>query len=186
MRCSELRGLLWTHVDFEECVIRVRQRADYRNMMGPPKSAAGTRDIPMASLNTNTLREWKVACPTTSMNLVFPSLAGGVFANNRIHESYWGPLQRALGMVVPIVDDEGVQTMDDEGEPIMRPRYHFHSLRHAAASLFIEQGWSPKRVQAVMGHSSIQVTYDVYGHLWHDAEDDLKAMAQIEARLLRS
>jgi integrase len=66
----------------------------------------------------------------------------------------------------------------------VRPRYTFHSLRHAAASLFIEQGWSPKKVQTVMGHASIQVTFDTYGHLWTNTEDDAKAMAQIEARLL--
>jgi integrase len=60
----------------------------------------------------------------------------------------------------------------------------FHSLRHAAASLFIEQGWNAKKVQTVMGHSSIQVTFDVYGHLWSDTKSDLEAMAQLEARLL--
>jgi integrase len=60
----------------------------------------------------------------------------------------------------------------------------FHSLRHAAASLFIEQGWTPKKVQTVMGHSSIQVTFDTYGKLFPSPDDDLKAMAQVEARLL--
>jgi integrase len=50
--------------------------------------------------------------------------------------------------------------------------------------LFIEQGWNAKKVQTVMGHSSIQVTFDVYGHLWQDTKSDLEAMAQLEARLL--
>ena len=35
-----------------------------------------------------------------------------------------------------------------------------------------------------MGHSSIQMTFDLYGHLWKTLEDDAKAVAQIEARLL--
>ena len=35
----------------------------------------------------------------------------------------------------------------------------------------IDQGFGPKRVQALMGHSSIQITFDVYGHLF-PAEDD--------------
>jgi len=63
-------------------------------------------------------------------------------------------------------------------------KYTFHSLRHAAASLFIEQGLSPKRIQAIMGHSSIQVTYDRYGHLFNNDEADQTAMQAIEARLL--
>jgi integrase len=61
---------------------------------------------------------------------------------------------------------------------------HLHALRHGAASLFIEQGWSPKKVQKVMGHGSIQATFDIYGHLWENLDDDVTAMAQIEARLL--
>jgi integrase len=52
-----------------------------------------------------------------------------------------------------------------------------HALRHAAASLFIEQGFTPKRVQALMGHSSIQVTFDTYGHLF-------PAMRQLQARVI--
>jgi integrase len=36
-----------------------------------------------------------------------------------------------------------------------------------------------------MGHSSIQVTFDVYGHLFPDQEDDAKAMVEIESRLLQ-
>jgi integrase len=64
------------------------------------------------------------------------------------------------------------------------PLYTWHSLRHAAASMFIEQGWSPKRVQAVMGHSTIAMTFDTYGHLWPSLEDDREAMVQMQARLL--
>jgi integrase len=59
-----------------------------------------------------------------------------------------------------------------------------HSLRHTAASLFIEQGFTPKRVLGADGHSSIQMTFDVYGHLFPSAEDDQAAMGQLQARLL--
>ena len=50
--------------------------------------------------------------------------------------------------------------------------------------MFIEQGMNPKRIQVVMGHSSIQMTYDVYGHLFTDDEADQKHMQAIETRLL--
>ena len=58
-----------------------------------------------------------------------------------------------------------------------RPRYGLHAFRHAAASLFIEEGWSPKRVQSVMGHSTIGVTFDTYGHLMPNGIDDAAALA---------
>ena len=59
-----------------------------------------------------------------------------------------------------------------------------HSFRHAAASLFIEQGFSPKRVQALMGHATIQMTFDTYGHLFPTEEDDRSAMRRLQARLV--
>jgi len=48
------------------------------------------------------------------------------------------------------------------------PRINFHSLRHTYASLLIDQDENPKYIQAQMGHSSINVTYDIYGHLMKD------------------
>jgi integrase len=45
------------------------------------------------------------------------------------------------------------------------PRIRFHNLRHTYASLLIAQGEQPKYIQEQMGHSSIKVTFDVYGHL---------------------
>ena len=162
LRCSELRGLTWSHVNLDAKVIQVRQRADLRNVMGSPKSEAGNRDVPMSSMVLNTLRAWKLACPVTALDLVFPSKHGRIVTNSTIHRSFWQPLQRAAGI---------------------EQRYKFHALRHAAASLFIEQGWTPKRVQIIMGHSTIQMTFDTYGHLWPQTEDDQTALAQIEARL---
>ena len=168
LRCSELRGLTWPHVDLDCRVIEVRQRADFQNVMGPPKTAAGYRDVPMAPMVANTLKSWKLACPKTPLDLVFPTKNGTIHSNGNIHKRCWGPLLRSLGIVG--VDGRTALTL--------------HSLRHAAASLFIEQKMSPKKVQVVMGHSSIQVTFDIYGHLFSTPDDDQQAMAQIEARLL--
>jgi integrase len=45
-------------------------------------------------------------------------------------------------------------------------------------------GWTPKRVQTVMGHSSIQMTFDLYGHLFEDREGDREAMKKLEAAIV--
>lgn len=58
------------------------------------------------------------------------------------------------------------------------------AMRHACASLLIAQGWLPKRIQDFMGHASIGLTYDTYGHLFKDAEGDQRAMAKLEGELL--
>lgn len=162
LRASELRGLTWDHVDFEKKVIRIRQRADYRNQMGSPKSKAGTRDVPLAPMVLNALRQWRLACPRSELGIVFPTKNGTIIRHSRVHQ-IWCELLEMLHL----------------------PHYRFHDLRHAAASLLIEQGWPAKKVQAIMGHGSIQITFDLYGHLWETAEDDATAMAQIEARLMR-
>jgi integrase len=176
LRLSELRGLTWDNVDFNEGVVRVRQRADFQNRMGAPKSEAGNRDVPLAPIALNTLKTWKVCCPLSPQKLVFPTKTGGIISGSNLHRQCWRPLLRALGLIELIVDDSG--------EEVEEAHYTFHALRHTAASLFIEQGWTPKKLMTVMGHSSIQMTFDLYGHLWKTAEDDAKAVAQIEARLL--
>jgi integrase len=66
-----------------------------------------------------------------------------------------------------------------------KPKYGLHALRHAAASLFIEQGFSPKRVQALMGHSTIQMTFDtVRGICSRRKTATRPSMQQRQARLV--
>lgn len=54
-----------------------------------------------------------------------------------------------------------------------------HELRHTCAALLIAKGADPKAIQAQMRHSSISVTFDVYGHLFPGHLDDV--MAQLDA-----
>jgi integrase len=169
MRASELRGLTWNDVDLEAAIIHVRQRADAWLNIGPPKSAAGNREIPLAPMAINALRQWKDNCPHGDRNLVFPNGAGKVENHTNIIKRVWKPLQRACGLV------------DENG----RPRYGLHAIRHAAASLFIAHlGWTPKRVQAVLGHASITMTFDRYGHLFADRDGDREAMKKLEAAIV--
>ena len=197
MRISEMRGLTWEYVDFGEGVIRVRQRADRYNTIGPPKTAAGNRDIPMTPIVTNGLRTWRMvqrrrwderidqarekghpAPAAPEYDLVFPTRLGTIQNLGNLYRRGFAPLQVACGITL----DSGRK--DKDGNPVMRARHGFHALRHAAASLFIEQGFTPKKVQTLMGHSSIQMTFDTYGHLFKDPESDAEAFEQIQARLV--
>ena len=49
----------------------------------------------------------------------------------------------------------------------------FHDLRHTCASLLIQQGAHPKLIQTRLGHSSITITLDTYGHLFPSIEEAL-------------
>jgi integrase len=169
LRASELRGLRWSDVELGAGAgsLSVRQRADRFNAIGSPKSNAGKRTVPLAPMVVNTLKEWKLACPKGELGLVFPNLRGGVESLHAMSGGL-GAAQKAAGL----------------GGSRRAPRYGMHAFRHAAASLLIDQGLSPKRIQSFMGHSTISVTFDVYGHLFPDADEDQAVMQQLQQRLI--
>ena len=162
MRASELRGLLWKNIDLNRRVIEVRQRADKFNRIGALKSAKATRDIPMGPSVLNALREWRLRSPKS--DFVFSNGVGRVESYANIMNRYFYPTQIAAGLI------------DEAG----KPKFGLHALRHFFASWLIDRGFQPKRIQLLMGHSSITVTYDVYGHLLsdHDDHDEFAAAEQ--------
>jgi integrase len=178
LRSSELRGLTWDDVDFDKKALHVHQRADHWGAMGAPKSAAGDREIPMAPMVMNTLKEWRLACPKGPSELVFPNGRGKVENHANIVNRGFIPLQIVCGVAVPDPED-----LDENGNPVTKAKYGLHSLRHFFASWIIEQGFSPKRLQALLGHSSIQMTFDTYGHLFPSPEDDHTKFAAGELRV---
>lgn len=184
MRASELRGLTWADVDLDKAQIHVRQRADKYHVIGMPKSDAGQRTIPVTPMVVNTLKEWKLACPKGDLNLVFPNGEGNVEWHQNIIKRGLHPILVAAGVSVP------TGKTDKDGNQIMAAKYTgLHALRHWFASWCINSKadggleLSPKAVQARMGHSSIQLTFDVYGHLF-PATDESQALADAESRLL--
>src|SRR5262245_22183598 len=168
LRSSELRGLTWANVKFDKKVIEVRERVDAWNRSGKPKSAAGKRDVPLAPIVANVLREWKLACPKSDLGLAFPNGAGKHESHANIYNRGFVPLQVKVG----VVDAKG------------NAKYSLHALRHFAASWLIEQGFSPKRLQSILGHSSIQMTFGVYGHLFPNSEDDQSKLAAGELAIV--
>ncbi len=173
LRSSELRGLTWADIDLEKGLLHVRQRADAYQVIGMPKSDAGQRTIPLPPMVVNTLREWKMACPKGELDLAFPNGEGNI-------EWHANIIKRGLH---PTLIKAGVITGG-------KPKYTgLHSLRHWFASWCINSKkdggleLSPKAVQSRMGHSSIQITFDTYGHLF-PAVDETQALADAESRLL--
>jgi integrase len=170
LRASELRGLRWEDVNLKVRELHVRQRADRFNEIGKPKSAAGERIVPFGKLVANTLKEWKLACPKSAGDLVFPNGVGKVESLANIINRGLIPAQMAAGVAV-------------NG----RAKYTgLHALRHFYASWCINRpaqgglGLPPKVVQERLGHSSITMTYDRYGHLFPrgDDADELDAAEQ--------
>ncbi|MBP2311911.1 tyrosine-type recombinase/integrase [Azospirillum soli] len=159
LRASEQRGLRWENVDLTKGIIRVRERADIFNKIGDPKSEAGTRDIPIGPMVTNTLKAWKLKCPTSELGLVFPNRKGGVRTQTDVHRLWFKPLCGKLGITM-----------------------RWHDLRHFAVSAWIDQGFSIKAVMTFAGHKDYRMTMERYGKLF-PSEDHHKAVADMEKRL---
>lgn len=165
MRQSELRGLRWPSVDLAGQIIAVRERADEVGNLGPCKSRSGRRDIPVPAALVSILKEWKLECPPG--DFVFPNWQGNVESGANIYSRCWAPLSVAAGVRKRKLGKDGAM-VDTAGEPVWDPKYTFHALRHFHASCLIADGANPREVMEEMGHSSIQITYDVYGHLFQE------------------
>ncbi len=178
LRSSELRGLLWSDVDLKAGTVTVSQRADQWGDIGPPKSKAGYRTIPIGPAIVAELREWRLRCPKGPLGLAFPNSEGGVLHHSNLLNRHYWPAQVRAGVAIP------TNELNEDGEPIMRAKYGLHALRHAAASAWIRQGVDLKRLTTWMGHSSVQITLDTYGHLIADAAGDAEIAAAAQAELL--
>ena len=161
-------------MDFKNAEIHVRQRADRFNTIGTPKSETSARSLDVGPKVLALLKEWKLACPKGEGDLVFPTAKGVVEHHNNMLRSLT-PVMKAAGL------------MNGRGEEA-EPKYSLHSLRHYFASWCINpkslggRELPPKNVQALLGHSSIVITLDRYGHLFPRGNDRAE-LASAEAAL---
>jgi integrase len=187
LRISELRGLRWDAVDLKRAELHVRQRADRYNAIGKPKSAAGERVIPLPPMLVSTLRKWRLACPNGELGLVFPAADGGVENYVNITRHALNPTLVAAGITSPVLNEHGKPAKDDDGKPIIGAKYGWHSLRHFYASWCINRKVDGglelplKVVQTRLGHASIQMTADTYGHLFPRGDDGAELAAAEKA-----
>jgi integrase len=189
LRASELRGLPWKDIDLKAGRITVTQRADRYCDIGAPKSATSRRSLPIDATLIAALREWKLACPAGELGLVFPNGAGKPENHSNLVQRLFDPAQVAAGIVVLAKDKEGKPRKDQDGNPITAPKYSFHALRHFYASWCINRRADgglelpPKLVQGRLGHASITMTLDTYGHLF-PSNDDAGDMGAAIAKIL--
>ena len=174
LRASELRGLRWVDIDLKRGELHVRQRADRFNAIGRPKSESGERVVPLPPSLVTVLREHRLACPKGLLGLVFPNNAGNVQARADIAQRGLQAAQIAAG----VVTESG------------KAKYPgLHSLRHFYASWCINRRVDGglelplKLVQARLGHASITMTADRYGHLFPRGNDGAELDAAAQALL---
>lgn len=152
LRLGELLGLEWADVDFDGGLIHVRRSWDQDAGPIAPKSRAGLRVVPLAKVLRAYLLEQRLACAWTE-GLVFGRAPQRPFLaktpNDRAQRAW-----RAVGL-----------------RPI-----GLHECRHTFASFMIAAGVNPKALSTYMGHSSVTITFDRYGHLMPGNEAQAAAL----------
>jgi len=160
MRQGELLGLKWKDILWEKNQVHV-QRTFNHGKFYPPKTKNSDRYIDLAPHLIFALRKWKRICPPGDLYLIFP------------RATFWShvPDGRLEQVRAGLPTDKG-QLWRNAFLPLLKmaglPRVTFHSLRHTYASLLIAQGENPKYIMKQMGHSTISVTFDLYGHLMEE------------------
>lgn len=121
--------------------------------------------MPLPPMVVSALREHYLACPKTSLGLAFPNSRGKIDHRVTIVEQGLQPVQIAAGLV-----------KQGKAKPVAKYP-GLHSLRHFYASWCINRKVDGglelplKMVQARLGHATIQMTADIYGHLFPHADD---------------
>jgi len=160
LRWSEMLGTRRRDLDLLRRTVSVRQQIVEVNGrflgFGEPKSAAGKRTVDLPSFLCAMLEEQLA-------ERAQPGVDGLVFVNTRGNS--------------PHVSSFSSQTWRKARAAVGRPDLRWHHLRHTAVALAIAQGAHPKTIQERMGHASITVTLDRYGHLFpalaREVADDL-------------
>lgn len=151
-RQGELLGLYWSDIKWRQKQIHI-QRTFNKGQWYKPKSKTSNRRIDIGPALLKVLKEWKIACQPSKLNLVFPNEIGQPMdAKNMVNRHFKPALINAK--IKPI---------------------RFHDIRHTFASLLIDQNENPKYIQEQLGHSSIQMTFDIYGHLLKKSNQDSAA-----------
>jgi integrase len=171
LRISECLGLQWQDVSFESSQIHVR-RTWTCGSLGVPKSKASQAPVPLHPLLAESMQEWK---NTTA----YSKPTDWVFPSTRCK----GRQPRTANMLVedhlrPAAVEAQVLTEDDPR------RFGFHNLRHSLASFLVRSKTDPKTVQALLRHSDVKTTLQLYAH--SVSEDRLAAQGQVLDAILQS
>ena len=149
MREGENLGLKWDDIDWVAGQIHVKRNYHHGSFY-KPKSKASRRKIDLAPQLITQLKTWQLACPPNKLDLVFPTRNGKPIDGTSMFRNKFLPALKTAKI----------------------PKIRFHALRHTFASLLIDQGENPKYIQRQMGHSSINITFDIYGHLMKDTNEE--------------
>jgi integrase len=148
MRIGEVLALRWKAVDLVRGIIRVRETVS-EGKFGSPKTKSSRREIPISKPVCDVLIARGSSCHQTGPeDLVFATRNQTPLNPKNVLRRVLQPACRNLGL--PVVS--------------------WHSFRHTHATQLAEAGESLRTAQALLGHSDLETTLNVYTHAIPDAQ----------------
>ncbi len=174
LRRGELQALRWSDVDLAGRVIRVELGWDAIEGAQSVKTSAGERRVPILDPLMGPLVAHKARTGRDGDQLAFGSSPVRPFSPETVRRRSlraWGWRE------VPNPREEGPKMLWMKARPDALQPITPHEARHTCASILIAAGVNPKALSVIMGHSTIAMTFDTYGHLMPGGLDEAAADA---------
>ncbi len=162
LRSGEIAGLRMRNLDLLRGVVRVRESLSevggQLHAVAPKTYAA--RDVQLLPPQVPRLRAYIAGQPAKG-------------PNDYVFTEPDGSQLRHVGWFYSNVFRKAVTRAG------LDPALRFHDLRHTCAALLIADAWHPSAISKRLGHSTITVTMDRYGHLLPSLESELIARSAV-------
>jgi integrase len=166
LRRGELQALRVCDIDFEANTINVERGWDQVEGVIEPKSFAGWRTVPLLAILRDDLADDLRRTGRSGEDLVFGRTTEEAFYASTVDYRAKRAWRIANKLATAMTEREG------DAPDLLKP-ITLHECRHTFASLLIDAGANPA-IQQFMGHSKIQTTFDVYGHLLPGGHDEVR------------
>lgn len=151
LRFGELAALRCGSLDPDRRELRVSltlSETGGRQIEGPPKTESSIRTVPVPAWLCEELVKLTTGRP--SDDYLFTAAKGGPIRGGNWRTRVFDPAVKKSGLASQVRGD------------MLRP----HDLRHTCASLHVRHGTPPKVLSTMLGHASVAITLDRYGHLY--------------------
>ncbi|MCT0485295.1 site-specific integrase [Weissella paramesenteroides] len=154
MRRGELLALKWSDIDYKNNLIHITKNlvtsAGVKDVIHPPKTKAGKRDVKVDNNTLAILRHWQAV--QAKLTLASGLQSTGIVFTNEDLTGYQNANKLRLWLI-------------QVAKQAKLPRIKVHGFRHTYATLAIQAGMNVKQLQYQLGHDDVQTTLSVYSGL---------------------
>lgn len=183
-RIGEIVGLRWEDIDLDNRMISINHACTYYPRrtdtykcefeISLPKTEAGIRTIPMLNEVYEAFmeeKEWQRFFGENTM--VISGMSGFIFSNRFGNVHNPEGVNRAIRRISESYNaEELVNAAKEHREPVIIPHFSCHHLRHTFCTRFCESETNIKVIQAIMGHSDIETTMNIYAEVTEDKKKE--------------